>query len=83
MKRNEGTADRVIRAFLIAPAAAAVALLVGTTTAWGIVAWVVAGTMLLTATAGFCPIYALLGIDSLPHRDRGEEAGASSLRRAA
>lgn len=83
MKRNMGTADRLIRAFLIAPAAVAVALLVGPTTLWGIVAWVGAGIMLVTAAIGFCPIYALVGITTLPRRAEAGDREESGLRRAA
>jgi hypothetical protein len=64
MKQNVGTADRLIRGFVVAPGALVWAALVGWTTVWGIVALVVAGIMLITAAVGFCPLYAVLGIDT-------------------
>lgn len=69
MKRNVGTADRLIRAFVVAPVALVLAALAGWTAGWAIVALVVAGLMLGTAAIGFCPLYALLGIDTA-HRRR-------------
>ena len=68
MKRNVGTVDRVIRAFVIAPVALVLAALAGWTAGWAIAALVVAGLMLGTAAIGFCPLYALLGIDTAHRR---------------
>ena len=68
MKRNMGTADRVIRGFIVAPGALAWAALAGWTTAWGIVALVVTGVMLITAAVGVCPLYAALGITTARRR---------------
>ncbi|HZD38216.1 MAG TPA: DUF2892 domain-containing protein [Actinomycetes bacterium] len=42
MKQNVGTADRLIRAFVIAPVALVLAALAGWTAGWAIVALVVA-----------------------------------------
>ncbi len=68
MKRNVGTVDRLIRAFVVAPVAIVWAGLAGWTGVWAIVALVVAGIMLVTAAVGFCPLYALLGIDTTGRR---------------
>ena len=62
MTRNMGTVDRGVRAFLVAPAAIVLALILGAGTFFGIVLFVVAGVMLATATTGYCPNYTLLGI---------------------
>ena len=41
---------------------------VGATTVLGIVLWIVAALMLVTAALGFCPVYAALHIDTLGRR---------------
>jgi len=56
-KVNEGTADRTIRA-IVGIALIALALTKGWLWAWiGVVP-------LLTAAIGFCPLYALLGVNT-------------------
>ena len=67
MTRNMGTLDRGIRA-VVGIAAVVLALLAGATSALGIVLWVVAAIMLLTAAAGYCPIYAALRLSTLHGR---------------
>jgi hypothetical protein len=66
MIRNMGTLDRALRVFVIAPAAIVAALLLGAGTVGGIVLFVVAGIMLVSATTAFCPTYILLGISTRP-----------------
>ncbi|GIW29415.1 MAG: membrane protein [Meiothermus sp.] len=64
MKPNEGTTDRIIRLAL-----AVVFFLLAFTVATGVWIYVAAGlgvVMLLTAAVGFCPLYALLGINTCP-----------------
>ena len=70
MTRNMGTVDRSLRAFVVAPVAIIVAVIVGATTVAGIILFVVAGIMLATAATGYCPNYTLAGIstDPRPHR---------------
>ena len=70
MTRNMGTLDRSLRAFVVAPVAIVVAVIVGATTVAGIILFVVAGIMLATAATGYCPNYTLAGIstDPRPHR---------------
>lgn len=63
MKTNEGTADRAIRVVL-GVAAIAGALLVGASSVAGIVLFVVAGVLLVTAAVGFCPLYRVFGIST-------------------
>lgn len=63
MKKNVGTIDRTIRGLAGIAAIAAFALgLVGGT--MGIVALVVGAVLLGTAVLGWCPPYALLGINT-------------------
>ncbi len=72
MSRNMNNLDRALRSFLIAPAAVAVAFVVGGGSLAGIVLLVVAAIMLATSAIGFCPLYALLRLNTrgrmpLPH----------------
>ena len=71
MQTNMSNVDRGLRAG-IAVAALAVAIVVGAGSVGGILLLVVAALMGVTAAVGFCPLYALLHIDShrpppLPH----------------
>jgi hypothetical protein len=65
MQRNMGTADRLVRGILIAPAATIAAVPAGAATLAGVVLLVLAAIMLVTALTGFCPLYRLFGIDTL------------------
>lgn len=62
MKPNESNADRVVRLVI-----ASVMLVVAIATAGtvSLVAWVLAGLLLLTALVGICPLYALLRTGTL------------------
>lgn len=65
MKKNMGTADRIIRS----AAAIAFGLLyfTGTVTGtWGIVLLVLGGVFVLTSFVGTCPLYSLLGMNTCP-----------------
>jgi hypothetical protein len=66
MPRNMGTFDRGLRAFVVAPVAIVVALLIGAGTLAGVVLFVVAGIMLTTAVTAFCPTYTVIGISTRP-----------------
>jgi len=61
MSRNESSIDRLIRV-IIAIAATGVAFAVGAASVFGIILFVVAAIMLVTAAVGFCPIYRILGL---------------------
>jgi fatty acid desaturase len=63
MIKNESNADRVIRV-VIAIAAIAGAFAVGASSVLGIVLFVVAAIMLVTAAVGFCPLYRLFGLST-------------------
>ena len=63
MKQNMGTIDRALRFFVIGPLATWGAV-TGFTGFGSVVLYVVAAIMFLTALVGFCPIYALLHIDT-------------------
>jgi Protein of unknown function (DUF2892) len=64
MTRNVGTFDRALRAFVVAPAAIVVALILGAGTPGGIILFIVAGIMLATAVTAFCPTYTVVGIST-------------------
>ena len=71
MHNNMSNLDRGVRAG-IGAAALVLALVIGAGSVGGIVLLVVAALMGLTAAVGFCPLYALLHVDSrgrrpLPH----------------
>lgn len=80
MTRNMGTFDRGLRAFVVAPVAIVVALILGASTVGGVILFVVAGIMLVTAITAFCPTYTVVGISTDPrlhrvgHRLRGGHA---------
>jgi len=57
MTRNMGAFDRGLRAFVVAPVAIVAAFLVGAGTVFGVILFVVAGIMLMTAVTAFCPTY--------------------------
>lgn len=65
MKKNMGSADRVIR--LIIAAIAVFLFFNGTLTGTvGIVALVLAAVFTLTSLMSFCPLYRLVGISTCP-----------------
>jgi len=66
MIQNMGILDRSFRAFVVAPVAIVVALLLGAGTVAGVILFVVAGIMLTTAVTAFCPTYTLIGISTRP-----------------
>lgn len=65
MKKNMGTADRIIR--VIMAAIMVVLYFTGIVTGtWGIVLLVLAGIFTLTSVISFCPLYAPFGIKTCP-----------------
>ncbi|MBG9375798.1 DUF2892 domain-containing protein [Panacibacter sp. DH6] len=63
MKKNMGSADKMIRVLLAA--VFAVLYFTGTVTGTlGIVMLVVGGVFLLTSFISFCPLYTILGINT-------------------
>jgi hypothetical protein len=64
MKTNLSNLDRALRALLVAPAALIVGVVVGPASLLAIVLYAIALVLLATAAVGFCPLYALLHIDS-------------------
>ena len=69
MKKNMGTADRIIRVII----AAIIATLFFTdivTGTPGIVLLVVAGIFVLTSLVGFCPLYAPFGLKTCARKEQ-------------
>jgi hypothetical protein len=64
MTRNMGTADRLARSFLVAPAAIVAAIAIGAGTAVGVGLFAVAAIMLATSSVGYCPTYTLFHVDT-------------------
>ena len=69
MKKNMGTADRIIR--ITAAIVIAVLYFTGTVIgALGIVLLVLSGILVLTSLIGLCPLYSLLGMNTCPNTNR-------------
>lgn len=66
MTRNMGRWDRLVRALVVTPLAVVAAFAVGAGTVLGIVLFVVAAIMLVTAAVGHCPLYRLVGLSTCP-----------------
>ena len=70
MKTNMGTADKIIRLII----AAIIAILFFTnviTGTLGIILLVLAGVFVLTSLIGFCPLYALFGVNTCAVKTKG------------
>lgn len=76
MKANMGSIDRIVRAFVVAPAAIVVGVVVGAGSVAGIVLFALAAVMLATSAVGFCPLYKALGIDTRAHRGPAHSGSA-------
>jgi hypothetical protein len=63
---NMGSADRKLRAFVVAPVLVVAGVLVGPGGWLAIVLYGLAAVMLGTAAAGSCPLYALFGVRTRP-----------------
>jgi hypothetical protein len=63
---NMGSADRKLRAFVVAPVLVVVGVLVGPAGWLAIVLYALAAVMLATAAAGSCPLYTLFRLRTCP-----------------
>ncbi|HEY5247186.1 MAG TPA: DUF2892 domain-containing protein [Dermatophilaceae bacterium] len=66
MKINLGSADRKLRAFVVAPVLIVAGLLAGPGGWLAIVLYALAGVMLATSAVSFCPLYAVFGFRTSP-----------------
>jgi len=69
VKINIGSADRKLRAFVVAPVLVVAGFLVGPAGWLAIVLYALAGVMLATSAISSCPLYALLGLRTLPQQN--------------
>ena len=72
MTRNMSNLDRGLRALVVAPVAIVLAIVVGAGSIGGILLFALAAIMVATSAVGFCPLYALLHLNTrgrtpLPH----------------
>lgn len=65
MTRNEGTFDRTLRMF-IGAALLLFAILAGLPLGWAIASGALGAILVVTGAIGFCPLYALLGLNTCP-----------------
>jgi len=63
MRTNESTLDRVVR-LVVAVVATVLGVVVGAGSVGGVLLFVVAAIMLVTAAVGFCPLYRILGLST-------------------
>jgi hypothetical protein len=63
---NLGSADRKLRAFVVAPVLVVAGVLVGPAGWLAIVFYALAAVMLGTSAAGSCPLYMLFGLRTCP-----------------
>ncbi len=69
MKKNMGSADRIIR--IIVAAIVVILYFTGTISGiWGIVLLILAGIFLLTGFISFCPLYVPFGISTCSIKDK-------------
>jgi len=73
MRRTVGNTDRAFRGVVVIGAVVGGGIL-GFSTGWGILLLVVAAVMALTGASGYCPIYTMLGIDTLDDEHTGTSA---------
>jgi hypothetical protein len=64
MSRNLSNLDRGLRSFLVAPVAIILAVVVGVGSSGGIVLFALAAIVLATGAVGFCPLYALVHLNT-------------------
>jgi hypothetical protein len=67
MKKNLGNADKMIR-MVIAAVAALLFFTNVVTGTLGIIVLVAGGVLLATSLINFCPLYAILGINTCPRK---------------
>lgn len=67
MKKNMGSADRIIRALI---AAVFAYLYFGgvVTGTWGLILLIAGVVFVLTSLVGFCPLYTLVGMNTCPRK---------------
>ena len=81
MNVNMGSADRKLRAFVVAPVLVIAGVLVGPAGWLAIVLYVLAGVMLATSAVGTCPLYLPFGLRTAPLNEVTTPAGGRTTSR--
>ena len=76
MRANMGTADRLIRSIVVAPALIVVAVVVGPVSLLSILLYALAAIMLLTSAVAYCPLYAPVKMSTCPRKNSDTPARA-------
>lgn len=76
MRANMGTADRLIRSIVVAPALIVVAVVVGPVSLLSILLYALAAIMLLTSAVAYCPLYAPVKMSTCPRTNSDTPARA-------
>ena len=79
MKINIGSADRKLRAFVVAPVLVVAGLLVGPAGWLAIMLYALAVVMAATSSISFCPLYALLGLRTRPQQNATAPAAEGTV----
>lgn len=70
MRANMGTADRLARALVVAPAAIVIGVLIGPGGVGSVLLYALAAIMLATAAVGSCPLYTAFGLSTCQVRQK-------------
>ncbi|MEP7194399.1 MAG: DUF2892 domain-containing protein [Actinomycetota bacterium] len=81
MNLNLGSADRKLRAFVVAPVLIVAGVLVGPASVPAIVLYALAAVMVGTAAAGTCPLYMIFGLRTCPMKKANTPAAERSYSR--
>lgn len=81
MKINMGSADRKLRAFVVAPVLVVAGVLAGPAGWLAIVLYTLACVMLATSAVGFCPLYAAFGLRTRPEAKSTTPAATRTVSR--
>lgn len=81
MNLNLGSADRKLRAFVVAPVFVVAAVLIGPASVPAIVLYALAAVMLGTAAAGTCPLYMIFGLRTCPVKNASTSAAKATAGR--
>jgi len=79
VKINIGSADRKLRAFVVAPVLVVAGLLVGPAGWLAIMLYALAVVMAATSSISFCPLYALLGLRTRPQQNATAPAAEGTV----
>jgi len=74
MNKNMGSADRILRAIVVAPVLVVAGVLVGPAGWFAILLYTLAAVMLVTAAIGSCPLYRLFGLRTCPKQEVDNQA---------